>query len=230
MVTDKSLKLKVVKLRKDGNSYTDINKILKTHISKSTLSSWLKNLQLTSSQKAKLNNNILNKINFARNKGLKTLKIKQGLHLKELKDKNLFLLKNINNDIQKLLLSILFLGEGSKTKSTKNLCLGSANPDIIKLYLKLLRNCFKVDETKFRIRIQCRSDQDVKKLENFWSNITKIPKEKIYPTYIDKRSIGKPTKQLNYKGVCVIYYFDRSIQFELEFLSNSVIKYVVEGS
>jgi hypothetical protein len=224
-----SLKDKVIDLRVKGHTYSEINKTLNTSISKSTLSSWLKNIYLTPEQKLKLESNVSIKLKKSQKKAWRINKIKRTDYLNKLRSKNLPLLKMLDKEIQKLLLSILYLGEGSKTKSTEHLSLGSSNPGIILLYLSLLKTCFEIDNSKFRVRIQCRADQNLNKLEKYWLKVTRISKKQFYPTYIDKRTINKPTLLKTYKGVCVIMYFDRSIQFELEFLANSVIKYLTKG-
>lgn len=216
-------------LRTQGKTYSDIQLILKQGFNKSTLSYWFKDLKLTVKQKGLLKENIDKKLVYAQQKWQKLSKERRIIYFKKLTDKNLFLLPKIDNQVQKLLLSILYLGEGSKSKSTQNLSLGSASQKIIKLYLSLLKNSFQIDQSKFRIRIQCRDDQDTVLLENFWQKITDIPKDQFYPTYIDKRSVGKPTLHKDYMGVCTVMYFDRSIQFELELLADSVIKYIVKG-
>jgi len=46
--------------------------------------------------------------------------------------------------------------------------------------------------------------------------ITKIPKSQFYKARIDKRTIDKPTKKVNYKGVCRIDYFSSDIRIELD--------------
>lgn len=221
-----NLKEKAITLRKEGKTYSDINKILNKTIPKSTLSEWFKRIELTPDQKSHLDQNISQKLIKSQKKALRINRNRRIKYLENLRDKNLFLLKKLDRDTQKLLLAILYLGEGAKSKSTEHLSLGNTNPDTIRLYLNLLKNCFNIDESKFRIRIQCRYDQNIIKTENYWQKITKISKTQFYPTYIDKRTIGKPTLKYNYNGVCVVMYFDRSIQFELEFLANSVIKYL----
>jgi hypothetical protein len=226
---DLELKNKARKLRIKGNTYSDINKILRKTIPKSTLSTWFKKIKLTPKQQLNLEGNISRKLMKSQKKAWRVNKRRRSLYLKGLSDKNVFLLQRLDKDIQKLLLSILYLGEGAKSKSTQFLSLGSSNSKIIKLYFSLLRNCFEIDDSKFRIRIQCRADQNIRELESYWKNITKISKKQFYPTYIDKRTIGKPTLHKDYKGVCTIHYFNRSIQFELEFLYSSVIKYLVKG-
>ena len=119
-----------------------------------------------------------------------------------------------NRDIALIALSLLYLGEGSKTKRG-SLTFGNSDPFIIDMFLDLLRRCYEIDNSKFRCTVQCRADQDIKKLEKFWSKITKIPPSQFYGTRIDKRTIGKKTLKLEYKGVCRIDYFSADIFTEL---------------
>ena|SRR3972149_7568071 len=223
------LKSEAIKLRLRGKTYSDINTKLNTNFTNSTLSSWLNNLVLTDFYKKRLKENIDRKLSKARIKAHETNRKKRLEYLEALKNKNLQLLNSLNLPVQKILLSVLYLAEGSKHKNTPFLSLGSSDPAIIKFYLSLLKKCFKIDNSKFRIRIQCRADQNIKSLENFWQKITGVTFERFYPTYIDKRTIGKKTLKKNYKGVCAVYYFDTSIQLELELLAISVIKYTLKG-
>ena len=227
MYTD--LKERAIDLRLKGNTYSDINKKVKRAIPKGTLSEWFKHLHFTKAQKHLLQQNVDIKLIKAQHKAHLINKRRQIKYLRGLRDKNLHLMSFLNTDVQKLLLCILYLGEGAKTKSTKHLSLGSSSSKIIQLYMSLLSKCFSIDRSKFRIRIQCRADQDIKNLERYWHRITNIPRKQFYPTYVDKRTINKPTIKKDYKGVCALMYFDRSIQFELEFLAESVIKYLTMG-
>ena len=127
-----------------------------------------------------------------------------------------------NKDIAKISLAMLYLGEGSKTRSS--LMFGNSDPTIISLFLRLLRYCYKIDEDKFRCTLQCRADQDIQKLEKFWSNITNIPLSKFYKARVDPRTIGKISKNPEYKGVCRIDYFSADIFNELTKVIEAIDK------
>lgn len=222
-------KNKAIDLRSKGKTYSDITRILKRNIPKSTLSEWFKHIIFSKSSQRKLQKNVALKLKKAQLKAKRINAEKRKKYLLDLKNKNLYLLDLINVPIQKIILSILYLAEGSKHKNTRFLCLGSSDPEIIKFYLSLLRACFEIDNSKFRGRIQCRADQNKKRLERFWKRTTEFKIKQFYPTYVDKRTIGKKTLKKNYKGVCVIHYFDTSIQLELELLADSVLKYTKKG-
>lgn len=224
-----SLKNKATALRLRGKTYSDINRLLNRNISKSTLSGWFQNIKLTDFYKKRLEKNIEAKLRRSQKKAKEVNRKRRLEYLDNLRKRNLHLTTSISIPMQKMILSTLYLAEGSKHKSTPALTLGSSNPDIIIFYLKLLKNCYLVSLDKFRVRIQCRADQNISKLEKFWQRTTRIPKKQFYPTYMDKRTIGKPTLKPEYKGVCVITYFSTEIQLELELLAESVIKSSVLG-
>src|SRR5258708_1881185 len=85
-----------------------------------------------------------------------------------------------------------------------------------------MRYCSDAKLEKFRCAVQCRADQNVRELQEYWQNITKIPKENFYKELVDPRTIGKPTKNKDYKGVLRVYYLDKKIQLELESLADLV--------
>ena len=99
---------------------------------------------------------------------------------------------------------------------------GNSDPFIINLFLHLLRYCYNIDESKFRCTVQCRADQDTNRLENFWCRITKIPLVQFYKTRIDPRTIGKPSKKQNYKGVCRIDYFSAELFIEIKLVAEII--------
>ncbi|OGM89172.1 hypothetical protein A3J77_00625 [Candidatus Wolfebacteria bacterium RBG_13_41_7] len=217
------LKNLVKTLRNGGKTYSEILDITKQKIPKSTLAYWCKGLSLPDNYYSKIKQ--LNKYYLveSRKKALEVNKAKQQNIIQKLYHQNRYLLNKIDNDIQKIILAILYLGEGSKWRGTKYLGLGNADPNLIKYYLKLLRSCYQIEEKKLKCRVSYRADQNITELQNFWAEITKIPLCNFYKTKYDVRTIGKEKTRINYKGVCVIYYFDTRIQLELETIANILI-------
>jgi hypothetical protein len=129
-----------------------------------------------------------------------------------------------DKDVLKLLLSMLYLGEGSKWKSHHGLVLGSSDPDIIRLYICLLDRCYGISVEKLRCRVSYRADQDIHALQRYWSQVTCIPLSGFYKTIPDPRTIGKPTKNIDYKGVAVISCAGTHIQLELEMIPKTILK------
>lgn len=152
-------------------------------------------------------------------------KIKREEFFKKLEKLNTPIAKRLKNkEIAKIALAMLCLGEASKynPKIRSTFYLGSSDYRIITLFLGLLKQCYNFDLEKIRCTVQCRADQDIKELEKYWMKITKIPARLFYKARIDPRTIGKPTKKKEYKGVLKIDYFERKVQHDLESLANIV--------
>jgi len=220
-----SLKPRVISLRKSGKTYGEIIKLIGENIPKSTLSDWCSKIYLTSNEKQIIDK----KIKENCKKGMEIARIinkrRRGEYLKSIIDRNQHLSKILDDvNVAKVTLSILYLGEGSKNIKRSSLCFGNSDPFVIDLFLNLIRKCYKVDEKKFRCTILCRADQDIINLEKFWQKVTKIAKSQFYRTRVDSRTIGKPSKNLNYKGVCRIDYFSADIFLDLMQIPKTIHK------
>ena len=191
------------------------------------MSYWCAGVKLPNWYKEKIKKSNAAHINAIRVLALAVNQRKRKAYLDSLLNRNMHLLDKIDVSIQKIILSILYLGEGAKHKSTQVLLLGNSDPKVIKFFLKLFKNCYNIDESKLRVRIRCRFDQNINELLEFWHKVTKIRKEQFYPTYIDRRTQGKPTLKKEYKGVCTIQYFSTEIQLELEFLANAIMNKII---
>lgn len=184
-----------IKLRSEGQTYTEIRHTLNLKIPKGTFHSWFKNIILPKDYYSKIAKLNIEHLKKARLIAVKVNKIKRQEFLSGLDKINLPLTNSIHNrETAKIALAMLCLGEASKYKSTRAFSLGSSDPRIIVIFVALLRACFNFNIEKVRCTIQCRADQDVESLEKYWMGVTKIPKRLFYKAQIDPRTIGKPTK------------------------------------
>lgn len=220
-----SEKAQALNLRKSGKTYSEIKKIINKKIPKSTLSFWCKEIELTKNQKARIEK--LNRINAGNNikKAITVIKTKRQKFLQSVfkSNRNLKFLQK-NKDVAKIALSILYLGEGTKNIKRGSLCFGNSDPFVIDLFLCLMRKCYNINESKFRCTVQCRADQNTRRLENFWGKITKIPLSQFYKARIDPRTVGKKSKNPEYKGVCRIDYYSADIFLELLYIPKIIHK------
>lgn len=211
-----NLRGQAVALRRQGKMYAEIERILRKRISKSTLSYWCKGVPLPGGYGRKLKLFNLANLERARQKAAVVNRVKRQQRIEALVKKNKHLADFLDNqDAAKVALAILYLAEGSKTTSA-TVVFGNADPFVITLFLRLLRFCFVVDESKLRCTVQCRADQNIPELEHFWSKLTKIPPRQFYPAQIDPRTKGKPTRKKDYRGVCRIVYFSAPTFYELQ--------------
>src|SRR3989338_1087468 len=210
------LQERVIKERKNGKTFSEIRAILKSDIPKSTLSYWCRNVSLPDYYKDKICKIVKESGERGRLIAVAVNKAKREKYLSSLFQKNRYLLDKLKNkDVAKIALSLLYAAEGSKGKRG-SLSFANSDPKIISIFLVLLRFCFKFYEDSFRCTLQCRADQNIKKLKHFWSKVTNIPQNKFYKARVDKRTIGKPTKKKKYPGVCKIDLLNAGIYNEID--------------
>jgi hypothetical protein len=213
-----TLQEQVVELRKQGKTYGEMRSILKQKIAKSTLSYWCRNVSLPPEYASRIAELNLTGLQKSRTYALIKKQEIQDEQQKHLINEYLPI-KSLMKDKQIALiaLSMLCLGEAAKGK---NLLLGSSDPRIIRLFLGLLKKCFDFNIEKVRCTVQCRADQNIQELEDYWMNVTGIPKRFFYKARIDGRTIGKPTLHTEYRGVLKVNYFNSQIQKTLKVLYN----------
>ncbi len=215
----------VQKLRARGKTYSEIMRELKVKLPKSTMSKWCQKVVLPKWYKDKINELNHKSFSKAQQMAWASNKIKRERFLRALLANNSHLVKKLRNkDTLKMLLAILYLGEGAKWRSHHGLMLGSSDPDIVKLYIRLLNLCYGIKTQVLKCRICYRADQNIKHLETYWSRITSIPLVNFYKTKPDMRTVGKPTKKKDYKGVCVLTCGGTHIQLELEAIPKLILR------
>lgn len=209
------LKSEAISLRKQGKMYSEIQEILNEKVPKSTLSLWFKEVKFSKAQNEVLKRRIENKLIESRKIAHKIIRERRNEYLKQV-EARVSHLKNVikNKDTAKIALAMLYLGEGSKNRNG-SMTIGNSDPRIIGLFINLMKKCYEIDSRKFRCTLQCRADQNIKELEKFWSDTTGIPLSQFYEAKIDPRTIGKKSKNENYKGVCRIDYFSADLYNEL---------------
>jgi hypothetical protein len=213
-----TLRDRVVRLRQEGKTYGEIQAILDKRIAKSTLSYWCRTIVLPDDYQKRVRALILKGLSKSRATALlKKQEIKEKHHEELVKKYGPLKKLMSDRDVALIALSMLCLGEASKTN---NLYLGSSDVRIIKLFLGLLQKCFPYDLEKVRCTIQCRADQDILELEEYWVRESGIPKRLFYKTRIDPRTVGKPTLRREYRGVLKVSYFSSEIQKTLKVLYN----------
>ena len=196
---------KIRNLRKKGYTYAEINHVLQLNIPRSSLTYICRGVLLPVNYNEKikrLNQLHLESARIASAEATKTRFKNQY----DLARKSAFQqLGTISKKTALMAIAMLYLGEGSKRSGFRGLSLGSSDPLIVNLYIKLLKVVFNIPVEQLKARISYRSDQDMTYLIKLWSASTGIQKNHFYKTAPDPRTIGKPTKRPMYIGVCAIY-------------------------
>ncbi|MCS6956266.1 MAG: hypothetical protein NZM02_00230 [Patescibacteria group bacterium] len=100
-------------------------------------------------------------------------------------------------------MSILYLAEGNKVKGV--LQFANTDPKMILLFITLLRSCYQLDESKFRIRLHLHYYHQARRTKQFWSELLKIPTNQFLKTYWKSRGKEK-TFRKNFGGICFVKY------------------------
>jgi transcriptional regulator with XRE-family HTH domain len=115
---------------------------------------------------------------------------------------------------KKAILSMLYWAEGAKSGS-KLVNFANTDPLLIKLFVRLFRDCYQLDETKFRLRLHLHKYHNEHDAKEFWSTLTQIPIDKIGKIYWKKEpNSGKRYRQ-NFKGICFLRYNSVELQRQI---------------
>jgi len=225
------LKEKAIILRKQGFSIRKIESDL--CVPRSTLSGWLKNVQLTSEQKKKLLKNKKDALIGARKRAVAWHNNQKQQRLKEAETRAMETVRNLdinNKDIIELALATLYLGEGTKKKIETSI--GSSDPLILKFFIASLKIVYGLDVDKIKCQLNLRADQNPQEMKIFWSKELGVPMKNFRSVFLDKRTMGSKTYPY-YKGVCQVLCGNAAIQRKLINISNifcnKVIKNYLDG-
>lgn len=103
---------------------------------------------------------------------------------------------------------MLYWGEGAKNGNTVKFT--NSDLEMIKVFLNFLRNICGISESRLKVLVHMYPDQDKNKLEQFWSNITNIPPNRFYKSYIHQGKIGTYKNKSKY-GTLAINYSDKKL-------------------
>lgn len=198
---------------KEHLSYKEIGR--KLDISDSTISVWCRDIK---------RGNLRKYVKTSRNIRKSISKSDQGV-LKNVK---------IDNNTAKVFCGIIYGCEGSKYPASNCVHFTNSEPDLMVSFVNLLRNAYKLDESKWRVHLQIHNDQEFIKLAKYWSQILKIPLHKFYKPTITKAKEGK--HRTNYLGTCSVKYYDYKLQlkligiFEAFMRKSSLLESIPNGS
>ncbi len=192
------------KLRKQGLSYREI--LTQIKVSKDTISRWCRDIELTEEQKEQLTK----KKKLGQQKG-SIIAAENKRKIRQEKTKQIH--KEAKKDIgvlskrDKFVTGIaLYAGEGNKSDGKAGFA--NSDPKIIRFMMDWFREFCGVPLIKFRGAIWLHEELDEGEAKEFWSGLTKIPKNQFHKTYIAKikSESKKIRKNIHKYGVFSIYF------------------------
>ncbi|MCX6790505.1 MAG: hypothetical protein NTV60_03190 [Candidatus Kaiserbacteria bacterium] len=212
-----NLKPKAVALRREGNSIGSIENML--GIPRSTLSGWFRSVSLTKRQQVKLKKQSDQGLVKARVAAVRWHNAQKKIRLEKAAEIGSAVLKKIPQDevTLELALAFLYLGEGGKTRNGTSL--GSSDVHIAKFFMFCLQKIYHVPVENIKCYLHLRADQDIKKMERYWSRELQLPLTNFGKASVDKRTEGRLTYP-HYKGVCLMQCGRVDIQRRLMYIAN----------
>ena len=157
----------------------------KIGVSKSSVSLWVRDIQLTDNQKMKLSQKGLTKESIEKRR---TTRLgRENARRQIIVDGAKKEIPGLSDQELKLVGIALYWGEGGKA-NRGSVQLSNGDPRIIQLMMKFFKRVCKVPKEKFRGHIHIHPHLNVKKSEHYWSSISGIPLNQFYKTY------SKPNK------------------------------------
>ena len=192
-------RLETIRLREQGYSINEI--VERVGVAKGSVSIWVRNVILTPESRARL----LTKIKL----GQMVSAERKHEQMRNLLDKYLqgALQEVRSNGFQKvhkkILCALLYWCEGVKNHYN-GVSFINSDPHLIRLFLRLFRENFEVDEQKIKPRIHLHQYHDPQKQLHFWAEVTGIPESQFYRPYL-KPNTGKRIRK-DYPGCVAIRY------------------------
>lgn len=184
-------KIKAHQLRRKGKSIKEIAKILS--VSKSTVSIWCRNIELTKKQIDKLQERMVDGNYNGGLKGARTQHERRVKQIEQLQKEGLLMVSNFSDRDLLFAGAGLYWGEGTKNRETRFI---NSNPEIIKFIIHWLRVIWGVGEErlKFQILINSIHKNRISEVEKYWCNLLAIKKEQFTKTILIKRKNRKVYK------------------------------------
>lgn len=195
------LRIKSLNLRRRGLSYSEILKEIP--VAKSTLSLWLRSVNLSKRQKQRLSNKKL----LASQRGGDKRR-KQRLEItKQIKEQSILEITNINKRDLWLMGIMLYWAEGAKSKEhnpSQGVIFSNSDGLMIKLIIRWLEDCLDVPNERiiFDLYIHDIYKHRIPELKSYWALATGFPVAKFDRIYYkrDKPRSSRKNKGNSYWG------------------------------
>lgn len=224
-----SKKEAAIKLRLQGKSYGEILKILNIP-SKGTLSVWFRNLELSKVARQKLQD----RMDLARERGLfkfneeRTNKVQN--ENKEITQQFLGQVKEISLKDFTLIGAALYWAEGrTREHNGKHppVSFSNSDPEMIKIFMKYLRNVLEVREEKIYFEIQTHPNISETEARKFWSKIVETETNN-FAVYNRVSKAGKFIRPANFLpyGTLHIRITDRKLFYRIKGYIKGIIQQI----
>lgn len=193
---------KAIKLRKRGYSYSEI--LEKVNVSRSTLSEWLRYINISNPQIDRLRL----KNEKARKLGSIALKNKRIAKLESIISKSSSDIGELDTNALRVIGATLYWAEGSKQNEhepSKELIFTNSDPRMARIYILWLQKCLLVKDgdIKFEIYIHETYNKTPNQLSKYWSEAVGLTSDRFTKIYFKKNKVKsfRKNRGSEYNGV-----------------------------
>ncbi len=177
------------KLRKQGLSLREIKQKLK--VAKSSISVWVRDIELTKKQKQGLSENGIKKEVIERRRTTRITR--ENIRRAIIVDKAKTEIKNLSQKELWLIGIALYWGEGAKTIRS-GVQFSNSDPRAIQLMIQFFKKCCEVPEKKFRGRVFLHPHLSISQAKKYWHQISDIPLSQFHKTATSQSKTSKNKK------------------------------------
>lgn len=199
-----SIKDKVRELRMSGLGLNQISKVSK--VPKSTIRLWIKDIKLSSQQKAALNKRVFDALQRGRIKAQRLSSKKRAEKIEALLSKGKSEIAKLSK--RELLVAgvALYWAEGFKNKHEKRLGFCNSDHEMILFYLRWLQMLgIKKENITARVSLNAAYKENDLEIRQYWSEVTGIPLGQFTKTFYQNTLWKKQFMDNNYHGVLRIH-------------------------
>ncbi|MFH1440968.1 MAG: hypothetical protein ABIH18_02860 [Candidatus Omnitrophota bacterium] len=207
-------------LRTEGLSYKEIRSKAPFLISKSTVSQWCKDIELTELQKERLNRLFKDGSYRGRLLGSKSTQLKRAKEIEEIKEKAALEASSLNKNEFKIAGLMLYWAEGNKKNKVG---LSNSDPELIRFMMRWFREVCHITDERYKPHLNIHSGQDDNQIKDCWSKIINIPVSQFGKSYIKKEGTGH-RKNILYNGTIRIDICDKNLLYKILGWIQGIVK------
>lgn len=201
----------VQSFRRKGLSYREIFSNIPFHLSKSTVSRWCKDIELTPAQLDRLDHLRSQGSYRSGFKGAKTNQHRRAIEIEKIKTEARAEVPDLTQKELWLAGLMLYWAEGCKSHRVG---VANSDPEIIRFTMHWLRAFCRVPDSKFRVYLHLHSGQNEVEMKTFWSKVTKLPISQFGKSYVKQEGTGH-RKRVLYNGTVSLAVCNRNLLYKI---------------
>ncbi len=214
-------------MRSEGMSYGEIRKVF--GIPKSTLSGWLKNLEVNGKAKVVLQKKQRKGLLMLAQFNKERTALIKGEN-EQIRKEHSDLINNLSERDMMIIGAALYWGEGYKNFGLKrggypHVEFGNSDPEMILVFMVFLQKFLGISKKKIKCQVMIYPATNPSIAVDYWQRLTKIPKENFrYQVALSRSSQQKRPKNMLPHGTLQLRVSRRQEFFKIRGLIDGIIK------